>query len=108
MEDLSTYEKIQQAALEEFLEKGFRGASLRYIVKQAGVTTGPRYLPTESGRSMRPRQQREQRRSILMVMISCLTTCHSHMEMVRSLMAWRQLHCKGRRGNGSRRSLRVW
>ena len=43
MEDLSTYEKIQQAALEEFLEKGFRGASLRYIVKQAGVTTGAFY-----------------------------------------------------------------
>lgn len=43
MEELSTYEKIQQAALEEFLEKGFRGASLRYIVKQAGVTTGAFY-----------------------------------------------------------------
>lgn len=28
MEELSTYEKIQQAALEEFLEKGFRGRPL--------------------------------------------------------------------------------
>ena len=35
-----TLEKIQQSALEEFSEKGFLGASLRQIVKNAGVTTG--------------------------------------------------------------------
>ena len=35
-----TLEKIQQTALDEFLEKGFLGASLRQIVKHAGVTTG--------------------------------------------------------------------
>ena len=39
----ATLEKIQQAALEEFSEKGFRGASLRQIVKHAGVTTGAFY-----------------------------------------------------------------
>ena len=38
-----TLEKIQQAALEEFSEKGFLGASLRQIVKTAGVTTGAFY-----------------------------------------------------------------
>ena len=38
-----TLEKIQQAALEEFSEKGFLGASLRQIVKNAGVTTGAVY-----------------------------------------------------------------
>ena len=38
-----TLEKIEQAALEEFSEKGFLGASLRQIVKQAGVTTGAFY-----------------------------------------------------------------
>lgn len=38
-----TLEKIQQAALDEFLEKGFLGASLRQIVKHAGVTTGAFY-----------------------------------------------------------------
>lgn len=38
-----TLEKIQQAALEEFSEKGFMGASLRQIVKNAGVTTGAFY-----------------------------------------------------------------
>ena len=38
-----TLEKIQQAALEEFSEKGFLGASLRLIVKNAGVTTGAFY-----------------------------------------------------------------
>ena len=45
MEDRSssTLENIQQAALSEFLEKGFLGASLRQIVKNAGVTTGALY-----------------------------------------------------------------
>lgn len=38
-----TLEKIQRAALEEFLEKGFLEASLRQIVKHAGVTTGAFY-----------------------------------------------------------------
>ena len=38
-----TLEKIQQAALEEFSQKGFLGASLRQIVKNAGVTTGAFY-----------------------------------------------------------------
>ena len=39
----TTLEKIQEAALTEFLEKGFLGASLRQIVKNAGVTTGAFY-----------------------------------------------------------------
>ena len=39
----TTLEKIQQAARAEFLEKGFLGASLRQIVKNAGVTTGAFY-----------------------------------------------------------------
>lgn len=45
MEEKSTVtlEKIQQAAMEEFSEKGFQGASLRQIVKNAGVTTGAFY-----------------------------------------------------------------
>ena len=38
-----TLEKIQQAAMAEFLDKGFLGASLRQIVKNAGVTTGAFY-----------------------------------------------------------------
>ena len=38
-----TLERIQQAAVEEFLEKGFAAASLRRIVKCAGVTTGAFY-----------------------------------------------------------------
>ena len=38
-----TMERIQKAALEEFSEKGFLGASLRQIVKNAGVTTGAFY-----------------------------------------------------------------
>ena len=40
---LSTLERIQQAALDEFSEKGFLGASLRQIVKNAGVTIGAFY-----------------------------------------------------------------
>ena len=39
----ATMERIQQAAMEEFSEKGFLGASLRQIVKNAGVTTGAFY-----------------------------------------------------------------
>ena len=39
----TTLENIQKAALSEFLDKGFLGASLRQIVKNAGVTTGAFY-----------------------------------------------------------------
>ena len=39
----ATLEKIQEAARAEFLDKGFQGASLRQIVKNAGVTTGALY-----------------------------------------------------------------
>ena len=39
----TTIEKIHETAKAEFLKKGFRGASLRNIVKQAGVTTGAFY-----------------------------------------------------------------
>lgn len=36
----STLERIHLAAKAEFLEKGYQAASLRNIVKNAGVTTG--------------------------------------------------------------------
>ena len=39
----ATLENIQEAALTEFLDKGVLGASLRQIVKNAGVTTGAFY-----------------------------------------------------------------
>lgn len=39
----STLEKIHTAARREFMEKGFQSASLRNIVKTAGVTTGAFY-----------------------------------------------------------------
>lgn len=42
-EDKSTLELILNAAKEEFLDKGFKSASLRNIVKKAGVTTGALY-----------------------------------------------------------------
>ena len=38
-----TLTRIHQAAMEEFLDKGFADASLRQIVKNAGVTTGAFY-----------------------------------------------------------------
>lgn len=40
---MTTLEKIHDSAKKEFLEKGFLGASLRNIVKCAGVTTGAFY-----------------------------------------------------------------
>lgn len=39
----TTLNLILSAAMKEFLEKGFRAASLRSIVKAAGVTTGAFY-----------------------------------------------------------------
>lgn len=44
----NTQARILNAAQAEFLEKGFRAASLRTIVKQAGVTTGALYGYYES------------------------------------------------------------
>lgn len=41
--DLNTLQKIIAEGKREFLEKGFKDASLRNIVKQAGVTTGAFY-----------------------------------------------------------------
>lgn len=41
--DESTLNLILSAAMQEFLEKGFKSASLRNIVKTAGVTTGAFY-----------------------------------------------------------------
>lgn len=43
IQDGSTLERIHRAAMTEFLAKGFRAASLRNIVKTAGVTTGAFY-----------------------------------------------------------------
>ena len=42
-EGQTTLDLILSAAMQEFLEKGFRSASLRSIVKMAGVTTGAFY-----------------------------------------------------------------
>ncbi|MGI6012086.1 MAG: TetR/AcrR family transcriptional regulator [Ruminococcus sp.] len=42
-ERLTTLERIHQAAKTEFLEKGFRSASLRKIVKSVNMTTGAFY-----------------------------------------------------------------
>lgn len=39
----NTLDLIHTAAMQEFLEKGFKSASLRNIVKTAGVTTGAFY-----------------------------------------------------------------
>lgn len=38
-----TLKSIKRAAMQEFLDKGFQGASLRQIVMNAGVTTGAFY-----------------------------------------------------------------
>ena len=43
MNDNSTLARIHEAAKAEFLERGFRQASLRSIVRAAGVTTGALY-----------------------------------------------------------------
>ena len=43
LENSNTLEKIKEIAYDEFMTKGFRKASLRQIVKKAGVTTGAFY-----------------------------------------------------------------
>lgn len=43
IEDVSTRQLIMDAAKDEFLEKGYLGASLRNIAKKANVTTGAFY-----------------------------------------------------------------
>ncbi|WP_027398994.1 TetR/AcrR family transcriptional regulator [Anaerovorax odorimutans] len=42
-DDLNTLQKIMTEGKKEFLERGFNDASLRNIVKRAGVTTGAFY-----------------------------------------------------------------
>ena len=42
-EEQTTLHLILSAAMQEFLEKGYKSASLRNIVKTAGVTTGAFY-----------------------------------------------------------------
>lgn len=41
--DLNTFQRIMTEGKKEFLKKGYKDASLRNIVKQAGVTTGAFY-----------------------------------------------------------------
>ncbi|WOC32470.1 MULTISPECIES: TetR/AcrR family transcriptional regulator [Caproicibacterium] len=43
MHDSPTLQRILEAGKQEFLKNGFRAASLRQIVKEAGVTTGAFY-----------------------------------------------------------------
>ena len=45
----TTLHLILSAAMQEFLEKGFKSASLRNIVKTAGVTTGA-YMATTTAK----------------------------------------------------------
>ena len=49
MGENTTLDRILSVATQEFLKNGFQGASLRGIVKSAGVTTGAfyRYFPTK-------------------------------------------------------------
>ena len=44
----SSRKEILKAAREEFLEKGYKGASLRSICKKAGITTGAFYFQFEN------------------------------------------------------------
>jgi len=43
-EEAKTREKLLEAAKADFLENGYRNASLRRICKNAGVTTGALYF----------------------------------------------------------------
>lgn len=43
LEDRNTQKRIEESAIKEFMEKGFANASLRQIVKNAGLTTGAFY-----------------------------------------------------------------
>lgn len=43
MSEQCTQARLLEAGMAEFLEKGFKGASLRHVAKMAGVTTGAFY-----------------------------------------------------------------
>lgn len=62
--DQSTLENIHEAGKREFLAKGFRAASLRSIVKEAGVTTGAFYGYYKSKEELFDKLAGEQARAI--------------------------------------------
>lgn len=45
--ETQTKEMLLKAAKEQFMEKGYMGASLRTICKEAGVTTGALYFSSK-------------------------------------------------------------
>lgn len=62
--DQSTLENIHEAGKREFLAKGFRAASLRSIVREAGVTTGAFYGYYKSKEELFDKLAGEQARAI--------------------------------------------
>ncbi len=68
----TTLEKILAVACQEFLQKGFQGASLRSIVKGAGVTTGAFYGYFKSKEELFDALVREQYAHILAMYQSIL------------------------------------
>lgn len=72
----TTLENILAAAYREFREKGFQGASLRNIVRQAGVTTGAFYGYFKSKEELFDALVKEQYTHILNMYQSILDDFH--------------------------------
>ena len=66
-EETSTHDNIINAAKAEFLEKGYQKASLRSIVKTAGVTTGAFYRYYDSKEALFASLVEETSRQILKI-----------------------------------------
>ncbi len=72
----TTLDNILAAAYKEFMQKGFQGASLRNIVRQAGVTTGAFYGYFKSKEELFDALVREQYIHILDMYQSILDDFH--------------------------------
>lgn len=73
----TTLEKIIYVAKTEFLQKGYQGASLRNMVKQAGVTTGAFYGYFQNKKELFAALVGEEYDTLLHIYDCCLNTFES-------------------------------
>ncbi len=86
--ECTTLENIMTVACEEFLQKGFQGASLRNIVRKAGVTTGAFYGYFKSKEDLFDSLVKEQ---YLHILEMYQTTLENFQKMMPDEQRWRSI-----------------